>query len=389
VCSRGFPIPRECADGLWFDVRYRWCNFPDEVVCDDRTIINPDNPGNRTTVAPPVTQQPPDISACSMHSDLFDGLTYLKSMCIIGTSTNYEAARARCEAINMNLFIIDSSIVQTQFFETTTFLLRNQPGGFVWINGMRNVAINQWNIFNADGTQRGPLFDGVDWVSTDTIDGRNTGECLRYSQQHGPYQAMGMQCNANSWSICEHGLQTTEPTTTPATEPTPTTPALTTTTEDPGVIPPNLAACWATRDLFQGENYLKSMCVINTSMNQAAAHTACRNNGMELFILSDFPVQAAFREASIEVFVQQPRGAVWINGRIDGACDKWHVFDPNPREMFNGVHFLQTDEFHGATMGPCLQFSAEPAPEWSGVGRPCTNNNWFICEYDRANVAEA
>ncbi|KAG5675522.1 hypothetical protein PVAND_005418 [Polypedilum vanderplanki] len=381
VCSRGTPLPRECAEGLWFDVVNRWCNFPEYVECDDRTVVNPDNPGNRTTVAPPVTG-PPEISACHMNSDLFDGQTYLKSMCIVNQNANYETARAGCQSRNMNLFIIDNSIVQTEFQLTTTDLLRSHPGGFVWINGIRDLNNNQWNVFNADGSRRGAIYDGVIWVQTESIDGRNSGECLRYSSQHGPYEAMGVACNSNSWYICEHHLQTSEPTT--------TTPELTTTTTEEPIVPPNPTICWNATDLYHNDNYLKSMCIISTSANYDAAQAACRNNGMELFVINNFQVQAAFREASTVIFsTTYPRGFVWINGRLHGDCQRWHVFDPSPREMFNGVHFLQTDEFHGASMGECLRFSAQHTGEWLGVGTTCTASNWYVCEFDRASVAES
>lgn len=394
VCSRGTPIQRECAPGFWFDVRYLWCNHPDQVECDDRTIINPPNPGNRTTISPPVTDDP-DIGACLYREDMFVGNSYLKSMCIIGTSANYEAARQGCQNVNMNLFIIDNSLVQEIFFETNTRLLQAHANGFVWINGMRNETLDQWSIFNADGTWRGLLkANEVDWVSTDTVDGRRSGNCLRYSQQFGPYQAMGVECTASSWFVCEYLMQTSEPPSTTPQSITPTTtttvittPQLTTTTEDPLVIPPNIAACRNAVDLYHNENYLKSMCIISTATNYEAAQNLCRTNGMELFIISDLQVQAVFRDTTLQVLSpENARGFLWINGRISGDCATWHIFDPNPRPMFGGVHFLQTDEISGQTSGPCLRFSGQHSDVWFAMGTACESSSWLVCEYDQNNV---
>lgn len=304
-----------------------------------------------------------------MRQDLFDGNTYLKSMCIINTSGNYETARQRCVQLSMNLFIIDDSRVQTPFFEATTWLLRGHPGGFVWINGRRdNVA--GWQVFNADNTIRGPLYSGVDWVNTTNVNGPTNGDCLRYSSQFGPYQAMGIACASSSWFTCEYSMQTEEP---PTTTPTPTT-----TTPPSG---PNLSVCFRRQDLFHNGTYLKSSCIINTSQNYAGAEQGCRNNGMELFAIDSSQVQIQFRNSTRQLLINSPRGFVWINGRVDDECRNWYTFNPTRNLMFSAVHWVQHDDFVGRNTGDCLRYTQQYTDDYFAMGVMCTSSSWYICEF--------
>jgi len=309
-----------------------------------------------------------------MRQDLFDGNTYLKSMCIVNTGTNYEAARQRCVQLGMNLFIIDDSRVQRPFFEATTWLLRGHPNGFTWINGRRN-NLTGWQVFNADNTLRGPLYSGVDWVNTTNVNGPTNGDCLRYSSQFGPYQAMGIACTSSSWLICEHSMQTEQP---PTTTTTTTTPAPTTTTPPSG---PNLAACWRRADLFHNGTYLKSSCIINTSQNYAGAEQACRTNRMELFAIDSPQVQTQFRNSTRQLLINNPRGFVWINGRVDDECRNWYTFTPQRNLMFSAVHWVQQESFVGRNTGDCLRYTQQYTEDYFAMGVACTSASWFICEF--------
>lgn len=53
VCFQGSPIPKKCAEDLWWDVVYEWCNIADEVTCDSRVPNNPRD--NTTTTVEPTT----------------------------------------------------------------------------------------------------------------------------------------------------------------------------------------------------------------------------------------------------------------------------------------------------------------------------------------------
>ncbi|KAL7034954.1 hypothetical protein ACKWTF_008195 [Chironomus riparius] len=147
----------------------------------------------------------PKTEICHMRKDLFDGTRYLKSLCMIRGSYTYEESRRICAEHNMNAFIIDDEIVETHFFDASTYLLREHPGGVVWINGKRSDG--QWNVFNLDQSVKGPLFEDIIWANKNA-----TGECLKFSSTYGPYQALPASCYDEHWGVCEHYKRTEYPT---------------------------------------------------------------------------------------------------------------------------------------------------------------------------------
>lgn len=49
VCFKTTPLPRKCAENLWFDIEFNWCTTSDEVTCDSRVPNDPNRPGLITT----------------------------------------------------------------------------------------------------------------------------------------------------------------------------------------------------------------------------------------------------------------------------------------------------------------------------------------------------
>jgi Lectin C-type domain len=377
MCQNGQLVPRECAEGFWFDIFQMQCVSGNNVTCDDRTVINPGNPPPPSTTPSPLP--PPNTSACYRQADLFDGTTYLKTMCIINSIINYEAARALCHQHNMNLFIIDDSRVQVPFHNQTTELLRPNVRGFVWINGQLNNATRQWQIFHSNGQLRGNLYDGVDWFQSPTIDGRTSGNCLRYTSQFdNPYQAMGVACTSTSWLICEHHQQISTPPTT--TVPTTTT-TVTTTTRPQGA--PNITACAFNRDLFDGSNYVKSLCIVNPSLNYNNARQRCHDIGMNLFIIDNTLVQRLFFNATTDVLSPFPRGFLFINGRRIPSTSQWQVFNSDDTlrgNLYEGVDWFQSQTVDGRVSGDCLRYTSEFG-HYQAMGVACTASSWFGCEH--------
>lgn len=281
----------------------------------------------------------------------------------------------------MNLFVVDTSLVHLLFFNATTEILAPWQGGRVWINGRYINNTDTWIVQTSAGNNQGNLYSGMDWVNTETINGRTNGACLRYTSEFGPYQGMGIGCNAGSWFMCEHFQQFSTTTPPPATT---TTPGLTTTTTASGGGGPNINACAQREDLFDNGNYLKSLCIMTGGQNYTNAEGVCRTNGMELFVLDSSPIQTQFRASVTRLLSAHPRGFVWINGRMDDSCGNWYVFDPYRRHMWGGVHWVQTDDIHGRESGECLRFTAEHSvsdPVWQSMGTNCNAASWYICEY--------
>lgn len=235
-------------------------------------------------------------------------------MCVINQQTNYETARLGCHNRNMNLFVVDNSIVHVLFFNATTDVLSPWQRGHIWINGRYINATDTWIVQNSAGNQQGLLYEGFDWVNTETINGRTNGPCLLYTSQHGPYQGLGSSCSTGSWFACEHFQQfsTPDPTASTAlpTTSTTTTSSLITTTTASGGGGPNVNACAQREDLFDNGVYLKSLCIMTGGQNYNNSEGTCRSNGMELFVLDSSPIQNQFRASVTRLLSAHPRGFV-------------------------------------------------------------------------------
>lgn len=257
-------------------------------------------------------------------------------------------AEASCRERNMNLFVIDNSLVQSAFFTATTYALIQQPRGFLWINGRRE-SILEWFTFNP---YKARLYEGVEWVQTDTVDGRTSGNCLRYSQQHGPYQAMGSSCNVNSWFSCEY--------------------------TSPPVF--NTEMCRNNNQLVDDSgNVLKSLCIVNDTVLYQEAEQTCLKNGMRLFVINNSAVQSAFRASVTQSLVGIANGFLWINGRREN--EEWFAYDPVRNPSYDGIDWVQTANVDGRVSGDCLRYTAQFGPLMRSMGTDCRNRAWFICEY--------
>lgn len=355
MCFKGLPIPRVCADNLWFDIIDNWCTYDDVVTCDSRTSNNPNNPTSTlppsTTTAVTVPTEPPILTQCFRTNHLFnpDTGSYTKSSCIVNALANFAQSEEICQQNNMNLFVIDDSTVQSSFFRTTTNALVQQPRGMLWINGRRESTF-EWFSFNPN---RAALYSGIDWVQTDTIDGRTSGDCLRYSQQNEPlfeYQAMGASCNATTWFACEYFSQ----------------PKL------------NTDICWRENALIDDDgNVMKTECIINTIQSHDEAEQICLNSGMTLFVINNSTVQLAFFKSMSQQF---PNGHLWINGLRDIEQNEWFTYEPKRVPIYGGLDWVETDSVDGRTSGDCLRYSQLFGP-YAAVGADCSARSWFICEF--------
>lgn len=354
MCFNGSPIERHCAEGLWWDVDNQWCETAERVKCDDRTIFNPDNPNTTpattTTSTTTVITEPPMISTCYRMSHLFnpENGDYMKSFCVVDQYLTYDQSEEACQDLNMNLFVIDSTAVQSEFFTETTIELYDWAVGLLWINGRRDGA-GEWFTFNPN---RLPIYSGLDWVQTDTVDGRTSGDCLRYSEEHGHYQPKGENCDRTSFASCEFF-------------------------QPP---PLNTNICWAEGSLVdESGNYLKTSCIVAVARSNRAAEKTCRDNGMNLFVINNSTVQTAFFTSTTELLVAQQRGFVWINGNRDELGD-WFSFGPMRRPIYDGLDWLNTESIDGRTSGDCLLYTSEYGP-YQAAGSVCERAAWSICEY--------
>lgn len=128
----------------------------------------------------------------------------MKSFCIVNITANYLEAEAVCKTHRMELFVIDDPNTQFQFQTSIRQSMGIEPRNFLWINGRVDDDCGNWYSFSP---RRNILPNFIHWVQAREFVGRNTGSCLRYTQQFSPdYFAMGVGCEQLSWMACEFSV---------------------------------------------------------------------------------------------------------------------------------------------------------------------------------------
>lgn len=349
VCFSGSPIQRSCADNLWWDILNNWCTTDDNVTCDERT---PNNPGNPTTEGTTIVTDPtlpPILSVCNEITHLYnlDSGAYLKSACLVEVAANYDRSESICQENNLNLFVIENSAVQTPFYNAMTNALSSFTNGHLWINGRREDE-TEWFTYRQT---REALYSGIDWVQTEEVDGRTSGDCLMFAQHNGPYQAMGRDCDWERWLTCEFF-------------------------EEPQL---NTEICWR-QDAIRDEsgNYLKTTCIVAQIESYWRAEQMCSHYGMKLFVVNNSTVESALFNLATEVF--DPNGFVWINGRREN--NEWIAYEPRRVPVYPEIDWLQTESINGPINGDCLRFTQQHGPDYRAMGDNCYDiASWFICEF--------
>lgn len=51
-CFKGTPLPKTCAENLWWDIEFNWCTYPEDTTCDSRVPNDPNRPISTTTADP-------------------------------------------------------------------------------------------------------------------------------------------------------------------------------------------------------------------------------------------------------------------------------------------------------------------------------------------------
>lgn len=337
---------------MWFDVIDNWCTTSDEVTCDGRTPNNPRPPTDTTVEISTTTQvprEPPVLNACLVVDHLYSYETgaYLKSSCVINRNENFDGGERNCQDRNMELFVISDAMVEETYHDAITRSKSAYVNGRVSISGRRNEE-EEWFTSGPNPT---PLYNGIEWVQTESVDGRVTGDCLWYSSQHGPYRALGANCNTVVWSGCEFSA--------------------------PPVL--NTDICNNHTLLFDAAgNYQKTACFVATSSTYHNAHQICNNNGMKLFVTNSSSVQSTLQIA-ISNFISS--GFFWINGRRDATTEEWFSYGHGRSAIYEGMDWVATDTVDGRNTGDCLTYSTQHGSSFQALGVDCSRTFWMICEF--------
>ena len=356
---------------MWFDIYLKRCIIGELVHCDKRTPNKPgldlthapEDPTDKPTDAPtdvptdaptPATEEPtkkptekpeepPNLSSCQDLFHLFNYVTgdYIKSACFSSESSDYTTAQAACQSDNMELFVINDPIVEEIFRKINKD--RAPFTGTRWINGKKEATGSWLSSEQVD-------LEDIDWVKSATVDGKTSGDCLRYTLLDGSYKAKGENCASKAMFTCEFNQS----------------PML------------HTEFCrWNVPLVDENGSLTKNVCIFNKPSKYFEAEQTCNNNGMHLFVVTDSFAQRAF-VATIQKFLN---GAVWVNGKRDFENKKWFVMDSNGRApLSNNIDWYKTSTIDGSNSGDCLRYTNQNGP-MTARGASCTNTAWFVCEH--------
>lgn len=269
----------------------------------------------------------------------------MKSSCLIQGEFTYDQAETACRIRNMELFVIDARIIQERFQEAMTedLILDTENSMPIWINGKRKNG--EWLSYSPEKSR---LYHAVHWVKTATINGQTSGTCLKFLKDYGSFKSMGADCNDVALAICEFRQA----------------PVL------------NIQACWKKTEIFDEKGTFKTACIINTDKTYWEASQICKQNGMQLFVISDWSEEVELRKFGTRVSL----GYYWINGRRDLKTKKWFTYDPKS-PLYELIDWSPdcTPRSLGDE-GDCLLFTSEFS-RFVVNGADCQVKVWFICEY--------
>lgn len=227
------------------------------------------------------------------------------------------------------------------------------------INGKRPSLSRKWQVYNTDGTVRGPLNTNIQFYSNN-----EPGNCLRISGKYtGIYNVLPMECADKHYFVCEHFQRT----------------------QNPPVV--NTSICQHNRNLFNYNSYLKSICILREALNYDQGRRRCAALGMNLFMFDSAEVNEAFFEATEDILRTAAGGWWWINGLRNPQTNEWSVYHVNrvlKGPLYNGFEFVRLNGTNGVASGDCLRLSAQRGP-FQGLGSGCEVLANVVCEYNRNN----
>lgn len=116
---------------------------------------------------------------------------YTKSVCEIVEKISYNEADKICQSKQMDLFVIDSTDVQSALIKFAS----QSSNDSIWINGRRD-DYGVWSSFNP---YRIPIFKGLAWTKE-----KSTGMCLSIILDNKSILASANSCGEAFKLFCEY-----------------------------------------------------------------------------------------------------------------------------------------------------------------------------------------
>lgn len=155
----------------------------------------------RLSSASGVDRIPISLTKCTKTTNIFDSdRNYLKSICSVHTTKNYNDAESFCFDNGMDLLIVENQAV---YEEVTKFVLLQWPnqevwgdGSGLWFNG--RFINNEWVVFKNLRNQ--PIGKGMKIVN----EKQKIGNCLALKRNDKTFELRNYDCNRTYAFFCEY-----------------------------------------------------------------------------------------------------------------------------------------------------------------------------------------
>lgn len=267
-----------------------------------------------------------NLNGCYYEEKFFDGPRYSKYVCYIRAPNNFRQAWEACKQSNLTLLSISNPQVASAFLSYA-----NALNGNYWIDGQVGDDKN-WNT----GENIPMLY--ADPAMNDKLE---KGKCMTIiNNRVASFEVY--PCEAQMHTICSR--------------------TVTKFTSD-------LFTCSRREVLVGGAGeYLKSLCVVETTSTFYEAFELCRNNQMNLFIVDSLEVEVAL----MGLLSSKAPNHFWINGNKHAG--KWYSLSAEKKPIYPGLRWSAI-----RSAKQCLSVSSGLV----ATAQDCETNLKFLCEYQK------
>jgi hypothetical protein len=151
-----------------------------------------------TAAAAPTKTGPVQLDSCSEIVRLVAvDKSFLKSICRVDRSYNYEQGNAHCIFIGMQVFAINNKTVHDEFLKVASAFYKGNLHARLWVNGRKNSS-GTWITYTPNP---GSLYENASWHR----DSNSTG-CLSVVKlsQSESMTLDGYNCSGVAYTYCEY-----------------------------------------------------------------------------------------------------------------------------------------------------------------------------------------
>lgn len=139
------------------------------------------------------------LTFCRKYLDVFDqNLKYIKSVCFVDTTVNWDTAKRICEANDMFLTSNLNVAVQDTILKTSAQIYGTDRPKTIWINGNKAITGN-WTVYTGTTSQKYQWSGRLAWVNPAA---QNLGNCMTITNSNGQFKVSSSDCQSEFSFIC-------------------------------------------------------------------------------------------------------------------------------------------------------------------------------------------